>query len=308
MSFNQRFALFVPQAIKSLRELSNLVFVFLYTVLTTLFVPIVLLLIIVVEIPRIELGILLFDPSQDHARLAAILVIMAFLVTSTIVFLVEKQYGEVKKSEKWSLRVFIRNITYRAGLRPVEEKGFSKLFRGAAFFSKITTLVLSIMGTMQPQIVAQGDLPWWQGIQNVLLNSNAQEFAVWISSAVFTYFLILNTSVITYFVAWNAINYMDTLEGRATEINKKNFLESLLTPEEFLNKIKKNKRRFSSIIYLPEDKFEIQGKRARFYLSDEDKFTEFYTSSELDSLIEEIKLKRKSNEKDVESDAEVLPV
>jgi len=299
---NKKFLLFVPNAIRFLKEFSNLIYSILYTFLSTLLVPVVLFLIILVEIPRIELGILLFDSNKEHARLFSFVVIFVFLISSSLVFFIENQYGEFKKQKEWSLRIFIKSFFYKIGFSEIKYKDNAQKYRALASVSKWTTLILSIMGTMQPQIAAQGNLPWYEGLVNVLLNSNIQELSVWFSSGIATFFLISGTSGIAYFISYNAITYLNEIDKRVEKIKEEDYFKDLLSPKEFIQNVKIGKRSFAKIKYLQNDKFELSSDstEARFYFSDTNQFTDFFSlnSNGVKALITNI-IKSRSYQKEV---------
>lgn len=309
---NKKFLLFVPNAIRFLKEFSNLIYSILYTFLSTLLVPVVLFLIILVEIPRIELGILLFDSNQEHARLFSFVVIFVFLISSSLVFFIENQYGEFKKQKEWSLRILIKSFFYKIGFSEIKYKDNAQKYRALASVSKWTTLILSIVGTMQPQIAAQGNLPWYEGLVNVLLNSNIQELSVWFSSGIATFFLISGTSGIAYFISYNAITYLNEIDKRVEQIKTSDYIQNLISPKDFIANVKIGKRSFKRIKYLQDDKFELSqdGEEARFYFSDSQTFTEYFSlnSNGAKALIADIiksrSYQREELNEDVQSDVQ----
>lgn len=252
LSLFERFNLFYPRFIQAVTEFSNIIFVFLRNVITTLFIPVILVLVIMIEVVRVESGISIFDNDLQHARFSAIVVVLSFIVFQTLDHYIKEREGFVKKPV-WNIKLFFGNLLYRIGIGESRYKPQSTKYTFVSNLLKWAILLIATVGTMQEQIRATGDTVWYEAIVQVFINSNLEIFTGWIISLVFTVVLVYASGTLAYHIAATASEALIEIRQRSKNIEKSIRRHTMLTPQEFARIIKS--RKLNRFAYLEDDKF-----------------------------------------------------
>lgn len=227
-----------PKFIKFIEQFSSIVFSILNTILNTFFILFIFGLVVLVEIPRVEMGIKLIDDNSYHATQAAIATVFSFLTLYSLTFYVRKLYDEeITTKYKFSLRVVLNYLKYLLGFSELEALPKSVYITSAATISKWTIIVLSVVGTMQQQIRQTGDLKWYEGLINVLLDSNLELMSTWILGLLFAYFLTTVSSALAYHIAYMADKALSDIEGYNKAWQKSQQQKSIIPMVKFAQQI-----------------------------------------------------------------------
>lgn len=265
LGFYESFNLVYPKVINAITEFSNIIFTLLRNLITTVFIPVILVLVVAVEIPRVRSGIALFDPDLTHSNFSAIVIVLSFIVFQTLDHYIKEREGFVRKP-LWNLKVFAMNFLYRLGFGEKRYVPQSTKYSFVSSLLKWGIILISFIGTMQPQIVATGDQVWYTAIVEVFANSNLETFTGWVVGLIFTFMLVYASGTLAYHIAATASEALIEIKQRSKNIEKSIRRHTMLTPQEFARIIKS--RKLNRFAYLEDDKFAY----------DESGFVTFYDS------------------------------
>lgn len=267
-NFYEWFTLFYPKLLNFIAEFTNIVFSLLKTLFNTIFIPVILIGVIIVEIPRVQSGIQIFDPNPDHAKIGAIVLVLLVLVLELLVQYLEQKDGyEKSKNYVFSIRTFLSRIRYFIGYGDDFEP---KLKSPATRYKNVLALVrngvifLSVVGTMQFAIEAasESDLPWHQAIVEVFYNSDLQTITNWLVGLVFALIIVRSSTSLSSYIGIVAYDAQETLEQRQSVLLKNK--SNRILPIDFLEQFKSVK--LKNLIYNPNDYFiKTDDGKIRFY-------------------------------------------
>jgi hypothetical protein len=281
LGFYESFNLVYPKIISAITELSNVIFTLLRNLITTIFIPVILVLVVAVEIPRVQSGIALFDNNPTHSNFSAIVIVLSFIVYQTLDHFVKEREGYIRKPI-WNLKVFALNLLYRIGVGEKRYVPQSSKYSFVSGLLKWGIIIISFIGTMQPQIVATGEEVWYTAIVKVFLNSNLETFTGWIVGLIFTFMLVYASGTLAYHIAATASEALKEIQIRGKIIENNIRRHTMLTPEQFGRMIRSRKIRHFK--YLDDDKFSYDetGNIAIFYDSINETELEFSLNESAD--------------------------
>lgn len=247
-----RFNLFYPRFIHAITEFSNIVFVLLRNIVVTIFIPVILVLVIMIEVVRVESGIAIFDKDLQHARFSAIVVVLSFIVFQTLDHYIKEREGFIRKPI-WNIKMFLNNFLYRIGFGEYKYKPQSTKYTFVSSLLKWSILIIAMIGSMQEQIKATGDIVWYEALVQVFSNSNLETFTGWIVSLTFTFVLVYASGTLAYHIAATASDALKEIQNRSNNIEKVIRRHNMLTPRQFASIIRS--RKINRFKYFEDDKF-----------------------------------------------------
>lgn len=208
-----RFNAFYPRLLAFLAHMGDTILTFTQAVIVSLGVPIVLVLLLAVEHQRVLHGIMLFETEYALANFAAFALVLLNLVLEFQVHYIEHQAGyEQDTSSRWSLRLWLRNMSYRIGLskdwQPIAQspaQRYHALLRLVTF----SILALALVGSMR-DVIARQSGTWHEALIHILLNSSLIDMMTWLGGLLFAMAAVLSAQGLSRYVALRCVEILAT--------------------------------------------------------------------------------------------------
>lgn len=237
----ERFNKAYPNLLKAITSFSKIIFTFLKTSLTTIALPLALTLLIIVEVIRLEHGIILFENSQSIALFGAIAIVFLNLIIEFMIIYVERVNGFIKDDNyDGSLRILFSEILYKIGIGKNFKKRVAspaKQFKNMQVLVTFTIIILAFAGSMHEEILAEGDTVWHVALLNIFLYSNLNTIISWFSGLLFTFSAVLASQMIARYIAYEAFEAEDEIVVKAESASLKERGIIHLTIEQAKSKI-----------------------------------------------------------------------
>lgn len=292
--FYESFTLNYSKLLNLVNEFSNVVFTFLKTLLNTIVLLPILVGVLAVEIPRVQLGIQIFDKDVQHSALGASVLVLSLLTFQFLLLYIESQSEYVRKIKyKFSLRLLFTNLKYFVGLEKLEEKHNVSKYESVTKLIEFGVIFLSAVGSLQESIkvATEKKLSWHQAIIDIIINSDAKTFFDAAVSIVFAVVIVRMSTTLTYHIGQVAIDALANMKVRHQEVIDK--FNAQLKPKEFFEIYRS--RLLSGLEYLPDDYFINNGNMVQFYdsnkneLSKEYNITNLYQKKQFSELIQALR-------------------
>lgn len=215
-TFADRFNDFYPRLLQSVIALGETVLTFSQTVITSLGVPIVLVLLLIVEHHRVVDGILLFDNNPVFAGFAAAALVMLNLVLEFQTHHIEHQAGyKEDRALLWSARIWAKNMAYRLGtgkswvaveLSPAAR--YKSLLRLVTF----TILALALVGSMRG-VIEQIEGAWYQALVSIAIESDLLLMMTWLGGLLFAAAAVLSAQGLSRYVAIRCVEILAAMQA-----------------------------------------------------------------------------------------------
>lgn len=266
-SFYENFTLNYPKLINLVNEISNVIFTILKTFLNTIFLVPILGGVLLVEIPRVQSGVKIFDSDESHSLLAACVLVLSLLTFQFLVLYIEAQEKKEKvKKYKFSLRLLFRNLKYFIGFEEPVEKSLANRYERVTSLLEFGVIFLSVVGSLQPSIAiaAASEKPWHEALIDIIFNSNADVFFDAAVGIVFAVVIVRTSTTIARYVGEKATDALVEMENKRVLVVDK--INKQLRPKDFFEVFKS--RSLSALAYQANDYFVNEGNNVRFFDSE----------------------------------------
>lgn len=291
MKFHEKFTLFYPNLLNFITEFTNVIFSLLKTLFNTIFIPVILIGVIIVEIPRVQSGIQVFDPDPNHAFVGAGVLVFLLLVLEFLALYLEQKHDFQQANEyQFSFRLLFDRIRYLFGLYKdfvPREKSPAIRYKSIAKLIRYGIIFLSVIGTMQFAIekASSTNLPWHIAITEVFINSDLQTITDWLVGLVFALMIVFSSTALTNYIGIVAFDAQKEILARQNVFIKKQ--QERLKPELFFDEFRSSI--LKSLVYLQGDYFTKHENKVRFYDAARDKITkEFILPEERQKFIQAV--------------------
>lgn len=206
--FRQFWKQFYDATVKMLGDTENILLTLLQLIIVAFGIAIALSLVVMIEQQRVMSGVLLLSDSEDAASKTAWVLVLLNLILEIYGTSVErgKRYAQ-QVPAKFSLALMSKGMRYRLGLS--EGKGHWKPQRHspAIRFHRLANtvayaiLAFAVAGSMHSIIEQQGNIPWYQALENILAKSNLQSMFSWIGGVFLAVALVRSAQALARYVA-----------------------------------------------------------------------------------------------------------
>jgi len=278
LSLVDRFLKNYPKLLQFISELTLVIFSILKTLMTTVGVPIILVLLAIVEVNRVEAGNKTFEDKTTLALFGAWVLVLLNLVVEFKIHHVENTSNYVPDVPlQRSLRLFKQNIAYRLGVGKDWE---ARLANPANAFIRVQSLItfaiiaLALSGSMKDEILAQGEIAWHVAFTNIMFSSSLNTMTTWVGGLLFTITAVYSAQIVARYIAIQALQAENDMRVVAKSISNREKGVVVITALQAAKRYKGVK----PLRHLTEDD-KLQVKPSyRFFDAEEDQWTKEYKS------------------------------
>jgi hypothetical protein len=197
--------------LEALVWIGNVLLTLSQTIIVSIGVPVVLVLLLMVEQQRAMHGILLFETDPGLAAFAASSLVLLNLVLEFQIHYIEEKAGySYAQLHAPSLRVWLRNFRYFAGLGHAWEP---HLLSPATRYKQLLRLVtfsilsLAVAGSMK-SVIEQTQGPWHDALLSIVIQSDLARMFTWVAGLLFAATAVLSAQGLSRYVAIRCVEIM----------------------------------------------------------------------------------------------------
>ena len=212
--FWDAFLSYYPSLLEGINNFGNVIITGLKQIIISVGVPVAFLLLTYVEQQRVYHGIQLFESDNVSAAFAAWSLVILNVVLEVVSHYIEHKAGWLNKQrQRWSLRIAVQDLRYRAGFgewSAIEQSPayrFNSLLRLVTF----TILALATAGSMRVVIESQQGR-WYDSLYTILIASSLSEMSVWMGGLLFAVAAVLSAQALARYVAENAVETYEKMK------------------------------------------------------------------------------------------------
>lgn len=193
-----------PAFIASLIRLGDMLMTTTQTVVTSIGVPLVLVLLLIVEQTRVQHGIALFETDDHLTVLGAWALVLLNLTLEFIIHFIENQADyHTPEPVRWSIRHWQVEFDYWSGQgrrwKP-QLASPAQRFRHLLHLVTFSILVLALAGSMQ-SVMADLKGSWITALISIIFQSSLNEMATWVSGLLFAAAAVFSAQALSRYVA-----------------------------------------------------------------------------------------------------------
>lgn len=214
-NFADRFNAYYPRLLQALTAVGEVILTFSQTVIVSLGVPAVLVLLLIVEHQRVVHGIMLFEADYSLAGFASFALVMLNLVLEFQTHYIEHRAGyEQSLSRRWSLRLWVRGMSYRLGLggdwKEIELSPASR-YKALLRLVTFTILALALVGSMRG-VIEQTPGAWYQALVSIVTESDLLLIMTWLGGLLFAVAAVLSAQGLSRYVAIRCVEILANMQ------------------------------------------------------------------------------------------------
>jgi hypothetical protein len=220
------FILYYPKFLTLLVNVSDIILTVVRTLIVTLGVPVVLVLVMQVEQPRISHGIQMFDADLYLSGLAAtVLVVLNTILEFLVVYVEDKENYHEPRKRVFSLWTLWEGIRYRVGLDDPRDRSPAAQYEGVLTIVTYAILFLALMGSMKEEMQDYKGEQWTRALGDILTQSDLPSMMTWISSLIFAFTLVYAVQALSRYVAVHTTAIIKEMGNKASSIQSKRIEE-----------------------------------------------------------------------------------
>lgn len=215
----EAFILYYPKFLTLLVNLSDIVLTIVRTLIVTFGVPVVLVLVMQVEQPRIAHGIEMFDDNKWLAGLAAtVLVVLNTILEFLVVYIEDKESYHHPRKRVFSLLVLYEGIMYWLGQREPRDRSPAVQYEWVLSIVTYSILFLALMGSMKEEMKEYDGEQWGSALGDIITKSDLSSIMTWVSSLIFAFTLVYAVQALSRYVAVHTTSLIKEMHNKASNV------------------------------------------------------------------------------------------
>lgn len=221
---------FLNRILASLITLSDVLMVFMQTLIISFGTMILMALLLWVEQDAVSHGVAVYEAAPDKAAAAAaILVLFNFAVKFWEVYIEDKARDQrtryrPDKQYAFSLRNLASSLLYFLGIGKGWKRRELSPATGFAHIRRVITvtmLCLAFIGRthdaiQKVSVIEEKSIAWQQGLGLIFANSTLADITVWITALIFTFAAVIAAQRLTQYIAVRVVEIMQRLSAHRT--------------------------------------------------------------------------------------------
>ena len=210
------FIRYYPQLLDAIIKVSDAFLALVRNVLVSFGIPVVLLMIISVEIPRVAHGVGFLEPDERFAYLTAAVIVISNKVIEFLIVYEQTKAGELPEYYLFSVRrmlIGLRDIIFKKRAAPAAHR-----YIVMSNFITATILLMALLGSMRVAIAELPDMVWYEALWDIVANSNLQRMLTWTSGTVLTAALVVIARGLAHYIAVDTTHVIDELKENRTVV------------------------------------------------------------------------------------------
>lgn len=290
--------------LNGIRRFNSILFTFYNVFITSLAIPVATGALILVEVVRVQHGLVLIEEDETLAWFGAIVLVLSNMVIEAMIVNINWEHGMRDEVHyKMNLRSFLNGLRGFFFMPPdlaqpaAKFKGVQRIITWAILFTAFYGTLNTFMLTEEFEEV-YGNNPWHEVFIDILVNAPLNTFLNWVVTVLFTFVAVLASQRFAAFISFRALEAQEEIEETAQNIVKRENNEVI---EDVVLASNSKKKLAEYLDVLNEnDLLKVEPDYA-FYDSERNKWSKDYKSLQsVYNIIDKVAMKRRRKKDTIE--------